>query len=188
MTTSNRPLPRPRRPRTPRAWWDAVRSDPAAFHRWLRAQHRGETTAAGRIEALRDRFAPRGSRAHRVLSVIAAQERRHASWVADLLTARGLSPSRLPPPERYWPAVEPDIADLATGCAVGAHAEAMRLERIAVIASDADAPDDVRATFQRILRDERFHERAFRALAGPDALAATRAGHARGRRALGLVA
>ncbi len=185
------PSPRPRREGRgvrPSEWWAAVRHDPVAFRRWLLAQYRGEATAAGRIEALRDRFAPAGSRAHRVLSVIASQERRHAGWVGELLAARGWTPAAAPAPERYWPEVESGIADLATGCAVGAHAEKMRLERIEGIAADPDAPADVRATFARILRDERFHERAFRILAGPDALASTRASHARGRRALGLIA
>ena len=43
------------------------------------------------------------------------------------------------------------IEDLETGCAVGAHAERMRLERIEVIAGDPEAPADIRAVFARIL-------------------------------------
>ena len=185
-TLPSTPSPSPCRPHDARSWWAAVRCDPVAFRRWLRAQYRGESTAAGRIELLRDCFAPDiHGRPHRVLTVIAAQERRHAGWVADLLRARGVALAPVTTPERYWPEVDGAITDLATGCAVGAHAERMRLE---VIASDPGAPTDVRLVFQRILRDERFHERAFRKLAGPAALAATQSNHARGRRALGLVA
>ena len=62
----------------------------------------------------------------------------------------------------------------------------MRLERIEVIASDPEAPEDVRAVFWRILPQERFHEHAFRSLAGAPALEATRAAHELGRTTLGL--
>ena len=168
------------------AWWQVVRHDPRAFRAWLLDQYRGETTAAERIEALRDGYAGGHPRAARVLSVIAEQERLHAGWVAELLTARGFAPEVQHKPARYWARTLPAIADLKTGCAVGAHAERMRLERIEVIASDPEAPADVRSVFQRILPQERFHERAFRELAGHAALEATRGAHDLGREALGL--
>jgi hypothetical protein len=168
-------------------WWAATRDDRGRLIAWLFAQYRGEVTAAGRITALRDRFARPGTRAHRVLSTIAAQEARHAEWVGALLQARGSAPVvRGAAEDRYWRRTLPGITDLATGCAVGAHAEAMRLERIAVIAADANAPADIREVFARILPEEEFHERAFRGLATADSLAATRDAHALGRAALGL--
>ncbi len=172
--------------RDSRAWWEAVKQDPAALTGWLLDQYRGEATAAGRIEMLRDAFAEPGSRAHTTLGVIAAQERRHAVWVGDLLTARGIEPRIGVKRERYWKETLGAIRDLATGCAVGAHSERMRLERIEVIAADPEAPEDVRAVFQRILPEERVHARAFAELAGREALAATREAHDLGRRALGL--
>jgi rubrerythrin len=174
--------------RDSRSWWAAVKQDPAAFRRWLLKQYRGEATAAARIEQLRDMYAsePAHRRAHRILTVIASQERRHASWIADLLRAHGIEPVVQGQDERYWAHTLPGIDNLTTGCAVGAHAERMRLERIEAIASDPAAPADVRATFARILREERFHERAFRELAGPGAMEATRQAHSLGRTALGL--
>jgi hypothetical protein len=63
----------------------------------------------------------------------------------------------------------------------------MRLLRIEVIANDESAPADARAVFRRILPQERFHERAFRVLAGPAAMAATAAAHTLGEQALGLI-
>jgi hypothetical protein len=174
--------------RDSRTWWEGVKRDPEALTAWLLDQYRGEATAAGRIEMLRDAYAAPGSRAHRLLGVIAGQERRHAVWVGDLLTARGIAPRIAPKRERYWKETLDVIRDLATGCAVGAHSERMRLERIEVIASDPEAPPDVRAVFQRILPEERFHARAFADLAGDEALAATRDAHDLGRRALGLSA
>jgi rubrerythrin len=173
--------------RSSAAWWAATRDDPRRLHAWLAAQYRGEVTAASRIEALRDRHARPGERAHRVLTAIAGQEKGHAAWVADLLRARGLAVEVVgAAEERYWRRTLPGIVDLATGCAVGAHAEAMRLARIAAIAGDPDAPPDIRAVFARILPQERWHERAFRGLATPAALDATREAHALGREALGL--
>jgi len=172
--------------RDSRSWWLATRDDPERLHAWLYDQYRGEVTAASRIETLRDRFATRGSRASRVLSVIADQERDHARWVGELLAARGLPVEVASKSDRYWPRVLPAIADLATGAAVGAHAEQMRLERIEVIAADREAPADIRAVFARILPQERFHARAFTSLATPDALARTAGAHALGRSLLGL--
>jgi len=171
-----------------KTWWMTTREDRARLHAWLYDQFRGEVTAAGRIETLRDRFTEPSSRAYRVLTVIAAQERAHASWVGELLAARGLPVAVQSKPDRYWQRVLPGIADLATGAAVGAHAERMRLERIEVIASDPAAPDDIRAVFARILPQERFHARAFAALASPEALARTAHAHELGRVALGLTA
>ncbi|MBS2014174.1 MAG: ferritin-like domain-containing protein [Deltaproteobacteria bacterium] len=172
--------------KTSEAWWAETKSDPAAMASWLRDQYRGEATAAGRIEALRDAFALPSSREHRVLGIIAAQERRHAAWVAELLAARGIEVVVDDIAERYWPEVTKAVLDLATGAAVGAHAERMRLERIEAIASDPGAPEDVRAVFARILPEERFHERAFRSIAGEDAMRRTAHAHALGRAVLGL--
>jgi rubrerythrin len=176
-------------PRRSAAWWAETRRDPERLIAWLFAQYRGEVTAAARIVRLRDAYAAPGTRAHRLLGVIAAQERSHAAWVAELLRARGLEPALVGEAEaRYWRRTLPAIADLETGCAVGAHAERMRLARIEAIAGDPEAPPDVRATFARILPQERFHERAFRSLATPASLEATREAHELGLAVLGLEA
>ena len=169
------------------AWWQRVRQEPQALLGWLFDQYRGEQGAGERIAQFADSFSAPGSRAHRILNKIAAQERNHAEWIGSLLRTRGLVPEVKPAHERYWPKTLPGIRDLATGAAVGAHAERMRLQRIEVIAGDPDAPADVRAVFLRILPQERFHERAFRTLAGADALAATAAAHELGEQALGLI-
>jgi len=173
--------------RTSAEWWSETKTNPEALRDWLFDQFRGEATAAERIEMLRDRFASPGTRAWRLLTTIAGQEREHAAWVGELLRARGHRAEVRPAASRYWADPIAAIRDLSTGCAVGAHAEAMRLERIEVIAKDPGAPDDVRAVFARILPEERFHERAFRSLATPASLAATASAHAAGREALGLL-
>ncbi len=169
------------------AWWERTKQDATRLAGWLYDQYRGEVTAASRIEALRDRFCTPGNRAHRILTTIARQERDHARWIGDLLAARGLRVEVQDKADRYWRSVLPGIADLATGAAVGAHAEEMRLERIEAIASDPRAPDDIRRVFAAILPQERFHARAFAQLATPEAMARTANAHALGRAALGLV-
>lgn len=167
-------------------WWARVRCDPRAFEDWLYDQFRGEHTAAGRIERLRDAFCAPAQRSFRVLTVIARQERRHAQWVGELLATRGLRAEVPPAEERYWAQTLPGVRDLRTGAAVGAHAERMRLARIETICADPAAPADVRRVFRRILPQERFHERAFRSLTDPAALQATAGAHELGMQVLGL--
>ena len=167
-------------------WWLETRDDSAQFRRWLLDQLRGERTASDRILALRDRFATEDPRAYKLLTVIAAQERAHAAWVEELLRGRGIDASPHNTNERYWPHALSAIEDLETGCAVGAHAEKMRLERIEAIVSDPEAPEDVRAVFAKILTQERFHARAFRSLTTNEAMSRTRDAHELGRAALGL--
>ncbi|MFT3697213.1 MAG: ferritin-like domain-containing protein [Kofleriaceae bacterium] len=167
-------------------WWAQTKRNPDALTRWLYDQYRGEVTASHRIEAMRDAFCEPSTRAHRVLSAIAKQERLHASWVGALLVARDLPVEVEAKPDRYWREVVPEVTDLETGAAVGAHAERMRLERIEAIAGDAEAPADIRAVFARILPQEQFHARAFASLATDESLARTANAHALGRLALGL--
>lgn len=173
--------------KTSAQWWAETKADPAKLNDWLVKQFRGEVTAASRIQGLVDKFNPEEKVAD-LLHRIAGDEILHASWVLDLLAARGIEPQGIDEAEeRYWAATLPGITTLDEGMAVGAHAEAMRLERIKVIAADEDAPYDIRTTFAAILKDEVFHERAFRTQATPEALAATKAAHNDGMNALGLV-
>jgi len=166
-------------------WWAAVKLDPERFNDWLIKQFRGEVTASERIVEFAEKYAP-DDRSRRVLAVIASQERQHADWVLSLLQSRGLEPSIDGAEKRYWKETLPQITSFNDGCAVGAHAERMRLERIRTIASDESAPEDVRQTFSLILKDELFHEQAFREMAGQDALDATLSCHQCGMEVLGL--
>ena len=182
-----------------RAWWQATRDDGPRFATWLQKQLHGERTAATRILWLRDHSLPRNQqgshdsvgdrRAWQILSVIAAQEQLHADWVAELLRVRDIAPTRDDHVDRYWQQtlISTPPQSFSEACAVGAHAERMRLLRIETIVADAQSPADVRATFARILGQERFHARAFAALAGPAALRSRQADHLRGARWLGLL-
>lgn len=62
----------------------------------------------------------------------------------------------------------------------------MRLERIRAIASDTEAPEDIKQVFLRILPQEEYHARAFRKMTSTEAYNATTDAHELGRVALGL--
>jgi rubrerythrin len=171
--------------RTTTEWWNETKTDPARFNEWLQKQYHGEVTAAERIE----RYCSSQAKPEwiKTLKKIADQERQHAGWIAALLVARGLTPELKHTPERYWEQTLPQITDFESATAVAAHAEKMRLERIGAIASDESAPQDVRDTFERILHDEIFHEKAFSMMAGKPAMEAHREAHRKGLVALGLI-
>jgi rubrerythrin len=169
------------------AWWTRIKNSPFLMNDWLMKQYHGEVTAAERIERFVMVHVAEGDKRRRILEIIAGQERLHASWVGELLTTRGLEPRVLEKRERYWDETLAGITSLESGAAVAARAEEMRLERIEAIASDEEAPADVRAVFTKILPQEKFHARAFSKMAGLEALEAAEAAHARGLATLGLI-
>lgn len=171
-------------------WWNEVKADPEKIKDWLKKQWRGEVTATFRIKRLAHQFVDPESREAKILHAIAEQEKTHASWIGDLLRARNIEmvAANLEDAEnRYWAQTLPGITSLPTGAAVAAHAEGMRLERIRAIASDEDAPTDIREVFIKILKDEEWHEKAFTELSTPEAMEATEGSHKLGREVLGLV-
>jgi rubrerythrin len=173
--------------RTSLQWWNDTKNDQVRLVDWLKKQYRGEVTAASRITRLAENY-DATDKQKKLLNKIADDEMQHAIWIRELLRNRGIPlPSLNEAEDRYWAETLPGIEDFETGAAVGAHAEGMRLERIFVIANDVDAPEDIRNTFARILKDETFHEQAFISLTNEAALEKTRGNHALGLQALGLV-
>lgn len=172
--------------KTSEQWWEEVKADEAKLSDWLIKQYRGEVTAGDRVESFAKKYAP-NSHAASTLFVIAGQERQHADWVLELLNSRGITPDVSNAEERYWKETLPEVESFETGAAIGAHAEAMRLKRIRAIVADQSAPEDVRQVFEKILKDEIFHEKAFRKLAGKEAMMKTTESHQRGMELLGLV-
>lgn len=173
-------------PVTSQQWWDEIKQDPTKFNEWLRKQYHGEVTAASRIRAMADETV--NADAKRTLETIAGQEEQHAMWVKELLDNRNIDPGQHDESARYWGEVNAAAIGFENKAAIAALAEGMRLERIRVIAADEDAPPDVRFTFERILRDEEWHERAFTKLTSPEAIEQVRPYHTLGREVLGLEA
>ena len=169
------------------AWWEDVKNDDKKLSAWLRRQYIGEVTAAERIKKLSDVFCSNDA-IRTMLGLISSQEILHAEWVLELLNSRNITVTVKNPEERYWKAALRAVGSFETAAAIAAHAEGMRLERIAVIAGDVSAPEDIRNVFMKILKDEIFHEKAFKFMAGNEALEATLNDHNQGRKLLGLVA
>jgi hypothetical protein len=175
--------------KTPKEWWDRVKYDPNLLVRWLRDQYHSEAIASIRMRHFVARFGGDGTakwQEKTTVEEIAKQEQQHADWIGVLLQSRGVEPSLLLKSERYWDKTLKGIDSWDTGCAVAAHAEAMRLGRIKVIVADEEGPADVREVFGRILPQAEFHERAFHAFASAGALFTTLGNHIAGAEALGL--
>jgi tRNA isopentenyl-2-thiomethyl-A-37 hydroxylase MiaE len=174
--------------RTSREWWNAIKSDDQKLVAWLRRQWNSEWGANVLIDRLLgDRLDPTDRR-HVTLAVIKAQEQVHGELIAGLIQARGVA---LPWPDapgssRYWSIVLPACDSFVNAAAIAHHVEALSVERLSIIARDLDGPADVREVFARILRDERFHARAFEKMAGATAIEQMRPVHLAGTRALGL--
>ena len=173
--------------KTSQQWWNEVKANPTLMTDWLKDQFHGEVTAAARIREFAASVAE--PRIQKTLNAIAQQEADHAEWVKELLTSRGIEAEVLQKEERYWSkTLSPEYKQKSTQelAAIGAHAEAMRLERIKVIANDESAPTDIRMVFSKILPQERYHERAFRYIAGDKEMKKALDAHKEGLAALGL--
>jgi len=167
-----------------RDWWSSVKRDPFKFNDWLQKQYYGELKASERVAGLINKY-KLGCKEAATVGLIADKEAQHASWIGDLLRSRGLAPLDSHT-ERYWEETGLDFESADEAFAVAAHAEKMRLERIRAIVEDEDSPSDVLEVFNKILRDEEFHEKAFRSLSSDVQYELSRYSHEKGLKALGL--
>lgn len=173
--------------RTSKEWWNETKASPEKTIHWLKNQYHGEAVASERI---REFILPNIHEKHQfMVERIADDENRHAEWIGKLLSSRGITPEILQKEERYWREVMTE--DFTTNgnyaAAVAAHAEEMRLERIKVIMDDETADADIVQTFKNIYKDELFHARGFKFIAGDDYYNQASAQHAKGLEALGLI-
>jgi rubrerythrin len=173
--------------KTSKQWWDETKSSAEKMVYWLKNQYHGEVVASTRI---REFILPHmeGKYAFMV-ERIADDEERHSQWIGKLLSDRGITPEILEKEERYWKTVmtEDFTSDGNYAAAVAAHAEEMRLERITVIMNDETCPSDIRETFKNIYKDELFHAKGFKLIAGDDYYNKASEKHAKGLEALGLI-
>lgn len=173
--------------KTSKQWWEETKVSEQKTINWLKNQYHGEAVAAERIEKY---ILPHLDGKYQfMVERIVDDEIRHSQWVGELLTNRGITPEILQKEERYWREVMTE--DFTTNgnyaCAVAAHAEEMRLERIQVIMNDVDAPEDIRKVFTNIYKDELFHAKGFKLIAGDDYYNKASENHAKGLEALGLI-
>lgn len=173
--------------KTSAEWWTETKANEKKLNAWLQKQYAGELGAVGRINSFRDKFTTPKSQDFNTLTLISLQELKHSEWVRILLRNRGIELAA-DHTTRYWNEILPEATDFKSGAAVGAHAEAMRLERIRVISEDLEAPEDIRKCFQNILHDEIWHEEEFRKMAGDMMMKSSIAeAQARAAEAIGLV-
>lgn len=165
-------------------WWSTVKKDEFKFNNWLQKQYFGELKASERIAQLVSKYKLKEKDAN-ILNIIAFQESQHAQWVLELLEAREVKPLN-DHVERYWSETGLEFESADEAFAVAAHAEGMRLERIRAIVEDTESPSDVKEVFTKILKDEEFHERAFRELTSEAQYELSRNNHEKGLKALGL--
>jgi rubrerythrin len=173
--------------KTSKEWWDETKASPEKLVNWLKNQYHGEAVASERIKQF---ILPNMEGKYEfMVEKIADDEDKHASWVGKLLLDRGITPEILQKEERYWKEVMTE--DFTNNCnyaaAVAAHAEEMRLERITVIMNDPESPKDIQETFKNIYRDEVFHAKGFKLIAGDDYYNQASENHAKGLEALGLI-
>jgi len=173
--------------RTSAEWWQAIKEDPAKLEDWLIKQLRGEITAVGRLEEFCTHFVPTGHKWLKTLRLIQNQERQHAAWVKSLLENRNFSTIILDTTQRYWEQMLPQVKSFESAAAVSSYAETMRLERIRLIAEDDEAPKDIQEVFKLVLPQEIFHSKAFRVMAGEEAMREVYEAHQKGLDAIGLI-
>ncbi len=174
---------------TSKEWWNKVKGDQQEFERWLTRQYIGEVTAVRRLMELRVRFRSQMSDLEWIiLSSIISDEVRHSVWIKGILKWYGVSIPEVPKEDgtRYWQEALAEVQSLYDWFGISHHAETMRLERIQAICDDTETSPLVKATFLKILDDEKFHARAFGLMAGVPAIERTAEGHSKGRKALGL--
>ena len=173
--------------KTSQEWWNDTKVSQEQTINWLKNQYHGEAIAADRIRLF---ILPKMEGKYQfMVERIADDEDKHSKWVGELLSARGVTPEILQKEERYWKQVitEEFKEDSNYACAVAAHAEEMRLERISVIMNDVNAPSDIRKVFTDIYKDELFHAKAFKLIAGDEYYNKASENHAKGLEALGLI-
>lgn len=176
--------------RTTEQWWQEVSNDPEKMIEWLKDQYYGEQTAAARIRHLIVQYPDITTVERELIEMIAEDESNHAEWVKGLLINRGIPSTNFTRAKgaRYWSATLPKTdVTFSQMCAIGHHAEVMRLERIKLLASD-DRFLDIAEVFGRILPEEVFHSKAFKVMSTPEDIAAALPAHLEGMNALGLVA
>lgn len=174
--------------RTTAQWWADVSNDEWRLIKWLKDQYHGEATAAKRIRQLIELYPDISERDHKLINRIAADEEKHARWIKQLLLDRGIEAEILVKEERYWNTVLEDgcMGTFSQMCAIGYHAEDMRLERITLLAQDTRFTD-IAAVFEMIRPDELFHRTAFQVMSSPEDIEFARINHEEGMKALGLV-
>lgn len=184
-----------------KSWWSGILLDSDKLNRWLIRLYKNEYDAYHRFNDFAIKYCEKHDEHWYLFKFLGSQELRHAGMVLDLMEARKVVmelyiedsyvPTEVPQhykprPERYWDCVLPCIKDLSTAAGVGALAEGLSLERMRVIISDPNTPNDIRVLFEGIEPDEGVHAKVLGVLAGRHGISSVIDCHSAGLEALGL--
>ena len=174
--------------KTSQEWVQDLATDTEKVKNWLQRQYRGEVRASIKIGHLAS-ISGTGLESV-VLGKIARDESKHARWIKDLYVSlydESPNSDQENASNRYWAAQEDQDFTPDELYALGAHAEAMRLERIEAVIDCAALAPIIRDVFKNIRKDEVFHADAFAAMASTSAMDRMEPLHQEGLKALGLV-
>ena len=143
--------------------WADMKQQPHWLEKWLQGEYNGETHAVTTMRELLKTLEGQAGKEKAVLVVqqVLRDEANHIALIGQLLKVRGVIPSTSKP---FTPL--PGMEEPEAGSAKCSYAEAVRAGQIRVVVEDPDTPEDIRGVFSLILREESFHERSFRTLAG----------------------
>lgn len=169
-------------------WLARIESDRKELESWLARQYRGEVRASVKVSQFADTL--EDHELWKAINSIAEDEFRHARWIGALLIIEGIEvdADQDNADSRYWREVVDMESQLTQDelLAAGAHAEMMRLERIAAVMNSKVLEPHITKVFARIYTDEVRHAKVFREACTPEAFAKMSEVHKRGLVALGL--
>ena len=174
--------------RTTAEWLVRVESDRKELEAWLAKQYRGEVRAAVKVAQFADTIEDHDL--WKAINSIADDEHRHARWIGALMIIEGIEidADQDNADNRYWREIVDREAEITQDemLAAGAHAELMRLERIAAVMNSKVLDPHITKVFARIYTDEQRHAKIFSEACSPEAFAKMSEVHKRGLVALGL--
>lgn len=150
--------------KTTQEWWESIKASPDKLAAWLRRQYVGEIAAVNLLSKVLLRFGVEATTEEwNTVHKVMLQEATHGKWMREVCAARGVELEKDASAERrYWKEVLPHVTNFREAMAAAHHAEAMRLERIRLIAAETDpAFADLAKVFARILPHEEWHEKVF---------------------------
>lgn len=146
-------------------YWPLMKTKGDWLTSWLQRQYTGEVNALASMEVLLESIKSQSQNPQyiKIVEKIISDENKHIQMISQLLTSRGIAPKAVDDIE-----ILDGMDSWNDGCALASRAEAVRSGKARVLVKDQEVPKDVREAFSIILRDEAFHEKAFRYMAGED--------------------
>ncbi len=138
--------------------WPEMKRQPDWVRTYVARVVVGEKDSLAMMCHIRDTFgheAP-SERDRRTLDAIIAQEEGHVAMFSALLLELG---GQIPDQPKTW--IPNTLISWASGCAIAARGEEIRLGEITHLLADNDVPEQVKQVLVGILREEEFHQRGF---------------------------